>query len=216
MLAAVRFVAIGLSLLVASCAGAAAPCGREATCDPGTSCVVGRCLQPSSDPVAMESRRIVLSATAVRVLSSRGEQPRSDVATLGAKRDGETRLYLAFDAGLAPDANVERAFLVLSADADSPGPSMEVELSAAPILSAWRGESVSWGSSPAVGLALATEPVVGAPRGPLRFDVTSAFRGGDRGRFGLAIVGIGRDPVGLAIDTRVGTTAGPRLELYLR
>jgi hypothetical protein len=30
------------------------------------------------------------------------------------------------------------------------------------------------------------------------------------------VLGSGADPVGVSIDTRVGTTAGPRLELYLR
>jgi hypothetical protein len=159
---------------------------------------------------------VVLVASAVSVFSSRGNQAVADVATLGAKRDGETRVLLSFDAGLEGGANVERAFLVISADAESPGPSAEVELSAAPVLSPWRGEAVSWGSSPSIGLALAREALVGAPRGPLRFDVTRAFQGAGRGRYGLAVVARGVDPVGVSIDTRVGTTAGPRLELYLR
>jgi hypothetical protein len=216
MFCTVRPAEIALSLVLASCGGAATPCDRQVSCEDGTACVAGRCLSPTSEPVAMETRRVVLSATAVRVLSSRGAHPRADVVTLGVARDGETRVLLSFDAELEPGTNVERAFLVLSADADSLGPSAEVELSAAPILSPWHGEAVSWGSSPSIGLALATEPVVGAPRRPLRFDVTRAFQGGERGRFGLAVIGRGADPVGVSIDARVGTTAGPRLELYLR
>lgn len=216
MFRTVRPVEVALSLVLASCAGAPTPCDRAIPCEDGTSCVAGRCLSPTADPVAMETRRVVLSATAVRVLSSRGAHPRADVATLGARREGETRVLLAFDAGLAPGVRVERAFLVLSADTDAPGPSAEVELSAAAILSPWHGEAVSWGRSPSIGLALATEPIVGAPRRPLRFDVTRAFQGAERGRFGLAVLGSGADPVGVSIDTRVGTTAGPRLELYLR
>lgn len=201
------------ALPLVACAGASSPCDAHDACGEGLGCVAGRCLAPSADVVPFESKRLVLSATEIRTVSSRGDGD-GPVVVLGAARTGETRMHLRFDSRVGPAVKVTRAYLVLSPEVASRGPMSPVEISVAPILSPWASGPLSWGRSPAMGLPVASTTIDGTPRAPIRFDVTSALDHSGAA-YGLVVVGSGEDALGVRIDAPAGTTRGPRLELFL-
>ena len=202
------------ALSVVGCAGQAV-CDKDRPCSDGLGCVVGRCIQPSAEVVALESKRIVLSPTALTVVDRSGGSDVEAVVALGTSRRGETRVLLQFEAGFGPEVEVQRAFLVLHGEQSALGPSSEVVLEAAPILSAWSPASTSWGRQPSLGLPTASLRLSRANKAPLRFDVTESLRSVRNRQYGLAIVGTGSDPIGVRVDLGAGAPRGPRLEVFI-
>lgn len=194
---------------------------RPEVCAPPTNecpgelgCVVGQC-RGKEGVVAVETRRVVLHAREVRVLSSR-DPSREDVVALGAEAGGDVAVLMKFDAGVGRGVTIEGAFLVLEPELESPGPARAVQVAVAPILADWSPESASWGRLPPLGGALGQVAVPPARRAPLRFDVTALVAKRAGAGSGLALTAVGDDPVGARFITRARSTEGPKLELYLR
>lgn len=209
-----RSVWLGLAL------GAIAGC-RPEVCAPPTNecpgelgCVVGQC-RGKEGVVAVETRRVVLHAREVRVLSSR-DLGREDVAALGAEAGGDVTVLMKFDAGVSRGVAIEGAFLVLDPELESPGPARPVHVSVVPILADWSAETTSWGRLPPLGGALGEVAVPPARRAPLRFDVTALVAMRRDAGPGLALTASGDDPFGARFITRARSSSGPKLELYLR
>ncbi len=125
-------------------------------------------------------------------------------------------MHLRFDSRVGPAVKVARAYLVLTPETGARGPMSPVDITVAPILSAWPSGPLSWGRAPAIGLPVASTTIEGSARVPIRFDVTSALEHQGGASFGLVVVGTGEDSLGVRIDAPAGTTRGPRLELFLQ
>ncbi len=203
------------ALNIVGCAGQPV-CDKDRPCSDGLGCVVGRCIEASAEAVPLESKRIVLSPTALAVVDQSGGSDSDAVVALGTARRGETRVLLQFEAGFGADIEIQRAFLVLHGEPSAVGPSSEVVLDAAPILSAWSPTSTSWGRQPSIGLPTTSLRLSRASRAPLRFDVTEAMRSVRNRQFGLAVVGTGSDPIGVRVELAAGAPRGPRLEVFFK
>lgn len=190
-------------------------CEGASDCDLGKGCLVGRCRPATSAVVPPESRRVVLPATDIAVLTSKASEPvHVDAIALGRAALGDVVLLLRFDAALGPSVTVESAFVALDPVERAPAPASPIDVSIAAIDVPWDSDSVSWMRQPTTGVA---ETVAGnLPRGrtPLRIDVTDLIRR-DGLANGVAIFAKGSDPIGALYSTGLGAGVAPRLELYL-
>lgn len=190
-------------------------CDGASDCDIGKGCLVGRCRPATSAVVPPASRRVVLTATDVAVLTSRSSEPVSvDAIALGRAALGDVVVLVRFDADLGPNVNVESAFVTLDPVERAPAPASPIDVSVAAIEVPWDSTSVSWMRQPTTGVA---ETVAGnLPRGrtPLRIDVTDMMRRSGLSN-GVAIFAKGHDPVGALYSTGLGVGVAPRLEIYV-
>lgn len=214
------FVATLAGVTSLGCANDRAACSpvgdADGSCAEGA-CVVGRCRAPSASVVAVESRRVVVLARDVAVLSSAAEVEKdARVVPFGAAASGAAIVLMSFDADVTNAVTVDGAFLVVEPEAASPGPTSAVRLEVAPILAPWKSPTVSWGRTPTLGLAVAEVRVPPSRRSPLRVDVTEIIAKQRGIGHGLALVASGSDPVGARLVTAARSSNGPRLELYLK
>ncbi len=215
-----RAPAIGLvvSALTLACARPTTrPCGATDPCAAAEQCFVGVCRAKDQVVVPAATRRVVLLAREVAVLSSAGELPAAAAVTpFGSRFAGEATLLATFDVALGRHAEVEAAYLVLDPEAESPGPTGVVRIEASRVLSPWAPASVSWGRAPRLGPAVGAALVPPARRAPVRIDVTEVVARSRGSGYGFALRASGTDPVGARLITAAGASSGPRLELYLR
>lgn len=162
------------------------------------------------------TRRIVLQAREVAVLSSRDIPPDTQVTAFGSRASGNVMVLLAFDTDIAGDVTIDGAFLVIDPEPASPGPMAPVHIEVAPIVVPWATNLVSWGRAPSMGLALADVRVPTARRAPVRVDVTEHVARERGVGHGLALLSDGADPIGARLMTMARSTTGPKLELYLK
>lgn len=219
----------GVPLLLAAqsaaCAGQQKPCSPDAECGAGGACVIGRCREATKDVVSSESRRVVLLARKIAVISSRDvpldgsiSRPPVDasITAFGANASGDVVVLLDFDGDVGNGVDVEGAFLVIDPEPGSPGPTASVQIDVAAVLSAWEPASVSWGRTPRLGLPLGAARVPTARRASIRIDVTEAVAKSRSVGHGFALLASGSDPVGARLVTMARSTSGPKLELYLK
>ncbi|NUP05328.1 MAG: hypothetical protein HOW73_04620 [Polyangiaceae bacterium] len=213
----VRYAA-ALALLTASCAQSSAPCSpveAGADCPESDACIVGRCRPPSENVVSVGSRRVVLLARDVVVLSSREVPKDARVTAFGSNASGDIVVLLGFDADVTNDIVVDGAFLVVDPEPSAPGPTAPIDIDVAPILTNWSKENVSWARTPSLGLSIGAARVPPARRTPLRIDVTALVAEQRGVGHGLALMAGGADPVGARLVTLARSSNGPKLELYL-
>jgi len=190
-------------------------CEGAPDCDVGQGCLVGRCRPATSAVVAPESRRVVLTATDVAVLSSRSSEPvQLDAVALGRAALGDVVLLIRFDAALGPGVSVDSAFVTLDPVERAPAPASPIDVSIAAIDVPWDSSSVSWMRQPTTGVAETVARNLPRGRTPLRIDVTGLLRGTGLSN-GVAIYAKGSDPIGALYSTGLGNGVAPRLELYL-
>ena len=218
MVAASRSIlAVALALATSCAQTSGEPCSAAVPCGDGDRCVVGAC-RPGREPIAPEkSRRVVLLARDVAVLSS-SERVATDAAVtpFGARGAGEVIVLLSFDGALGRSVDVASAFVVLDPEAASPGPTAPITIDAAEILGPWAEADPSWGRAPRVGPSIGTASIPAARRAPLRVDVTRSVARARGTGFGIALRASGDDPIGARLMTGAGGSSGPRLELYLK
>jgi hypothetical protein len=196
---------------------AADPCSARDPCAAGASCVVGVCREDKKPLAPAKSRRVVLLARDVAVLSSQDRVARdAEVTPFGARSAGEIVVLLGFDGELGATADVAAAMLVVDPEPASPGPAQEITVEAAEVLSPWVDSDATWGRSPRIGPPIGAGAIAPARRAPLRIDVTRSITRTRGSGFGLALRASGDDPVGARMVTAAGASAGPRLELYLK
>lgn len=210
-----RALLIAATLCVASCGSDRDVCSPDDPCAEGDSCVIGRCRPASASVVSTETRRVVLLAKDVAVVSSKELPADARVTALGAGATGDVIVLMAFDADVTAAVKIEGAFLVVEPEAAAPGPSSQVVIDVVPVLSPWRADDVSWGRTPSVGQALGEARVTPAKRAALRVDVTELVSNRRGVGHGLALVASGADPIGARLVTMARSTDGPKLELYL-
>lgn len=207
---------IAFALLAAGCAPTSAPCAFAYGCEGSESCIVGRCRPTSAEVVPAGSRRIVLLARDVAVLSTSDLPKDAPVVPFGSRSSGDTTLLLSFDSAYGDKVELEGAFLVIDPETTSPGPTSPVHVDVVRVLGPWDLAHVSVGRTPPLSLAFASAEIPPARRLPLRIEVTEAVALSRGKSFGLGIVASGDDPVGARFMSARGDTGGPRLELYVK
>ncbi len=217
MVAAPRSILAVVLALAASCAKTSAgPCSAASPCGDGDKCVLGAC-RPAREPIAPEkSRRLVLLASDVAVLSS-SDRLATDarVTPFGARAAGEVIVLLGFEGEIGRAVDVASAFVVLDPEPASPGPTAPIVIEAAEVLGPWAESEPSWGRAPRVGPSIGAASIPAARRAPLRVDVTRSVARARGTGFGIALRASGDDPIGARLLTGAGGSSGPRLELYL-
>src|SRR5690242_3433873 len=101
--------------LLQACARGPEPCASASSCPTNTECLANRCVPAGSDPVALDTRRIVLSPSAIAVVTARDARA-DDLApavTFGGRAGGASALYLRFQPLWREARRVDSAFLVL-------------------------------------------------------------------------------------------------------
>ncbi|MFO0618351.1 MAG: hypothetical protein U0414_37505 [Polyangiaceae bacterium] len=215
LVGAVALFALASAAIACGSRDPALLCEGATDCDVGQGCLVGRCRPATSAVVPPASRRVVLDATDVAVLSSRASEPvHLDVIALGRASLGEVVLLLRFDAELGPRVSVDSAFVVLDPVDRAPAPASPIDVSIAAIEVPWDSSSVSWTRKPTTGVAETVARNLPRGRAPLRIDVTDLMRRSGLAN-GVAIYAQGNDPIGALYSTGLGAGAAPRLELYL-
>jgi len=209
------FLALSMAIVSGCASATATPCDATG-CEPGAHCVVGRCRADRTPVVEEGTRRLVLTAKSVAVLSTRDAPVDAPTVALGARSSGDVTVLMRFDSAYSAKADLAGAFLVLDPDRDAPGPTRAIDVDVVEILSDWSTENISVGRTPSLSLSLATVSIPPARRASLRVDVTEAVARSRGDGFGFALVASGDDPVGAAFIAAANDTSGPRMELYLK
>ncbi len=179
--------------------------------------MVGVCRASSAAIAPAKSRRVVLPAKSIAVLSSSERiAPDAPVTPFGARSAGDVVVLLSFESELGATAELAAAFLVLDPEPASPGPTGPIRIEASEILSAWGDGEPSWARAPRTGPTIGAAAVPPARRAPVRIDVTETLARSRGTGFGLALRSSGDDPLGARLVTAPGASTGPRLELYLK
>ena len=198
----------------------------EGGCDPGKSCVIGRCRATDEAPAAIDTRRVILTPRDLAVIAATGapsslresaEVP--ETVALGRAAGGTVALLLRFEASWRDDSEIVSAFVVLDPVESAPPASLPAVFEAARILEPWQPSVVSWGRQPRLDLPELAAVIRAIPGTPVRIDVTSLVREWPQRRaddHGLALLVHGDDRVGSTFTMGITGGAGPRLEAYVR
>ncbi|HTV17369.1 MAG TPA: hypothetical protein VMG12_01820, partial [Polyangiaceae bacterium] len=203
--------------LIVACAGSPRPCRSPSACAEGSECLADRCLPLGAEPVAVDSRRVVLDPVALAVVRA-GARPESALpptVTFGGPRHENEQLLVAFadDWGAV---DVDTAFLLLEPDVAAEPTADDVEIAVAVAAGEWR-------SGVAGELPASHGPNgngVGRTRPPaaLRIDVTALVREiakQPRGSHGFVVRATGSSERGAVYSTGIDGPA-PRLDVYFR
>jgi hypothetical protein len=210
----------GLLLLLADCAGRPPPCSAPSSCASRRACITGRCVPADWEPAPPKSQRVVVAASDLAVVSSRGENPSPpDAVAFGAASSGSVVLLLKFPTPWGNQARVLSAFLMLDPMPGAPPDAIPVEVAVARVLEPWSGASVTWGRQPQLsGVETTALARTGPPR-PLRIDVTRLVQAWQRTPSrdrGIALLAKPADAVGAQYSTGAAGGMGPRLDVYLQ
>ena len=209
---------------VAACARSPVPCTSAGACPSDSECLANRCVPLGSDPVSLDTRRIVLSPSEIAVVSARGGQDSALGAlpasvTFGGASDGASALYLRFEPRWRGARQIDTAFLLLDPLPGAAADAADVSVEAWRIASDWERGGLSWVRQPrrappyARGLARSSVPA------PLRIDVTEIVRHWHehaRSERGLVVESCSGDAFGASFATGASGGAAPRLDLYVR
>jgi hypothetical protein len=205
-----------------SCAPSPTPCTTPGVCGSGEECLANRCVRLGSDPVARDTRRLLLLPREVAVVSASGPKHTGSVpnaVTFGSAREGAAALYLAYEIDLREARAVDSAFLVLEPLPMSTLEPGQVEVEAWRVAERWDREAVTWLAQPAVAPPHAHGIAQSSPPSVLRIDVSEIVRfwlRQPRQNRGLALKAPGGDGHGVSFATGASDGAAPRLDLYVR
>jgi hypothetical protein len=191
------------------------------TCPEGSECLANRCTLLGADPVASDTRRIVVVPAAIGVVSADAPGPSAELApavTFGSTA-GAAALYLDFAPEWRRAQSIESAFLILEPMPGTRRGRADVRVHAWRVTEDWRASELSWLAQPrrahpgAVGIARAAPPM------PLRMDVTALvryFAEHERSEHGIVLRAGGGSESGASFATGASGGTAPRLELYVR
>jgi hypothetical protein len=202
------------------CANRPAPCVGPESCERGTSCLTGRCLQPGSELVPLDAQRIVVAPEEMAVVA-RGNEERAlpGEIPLGGTERTATIVLLRFPTPWGKRVRVARAFLTLQPAKGAVADSRPALISVARVLEPWSAREASWERLPRLSAFEGGAYSGLGPAKPLRIDVTTIVQRWARGRStdqGLALSASSDAPLGPSYATGVWGGLGPRLDVYLR
>ncbi|HMJ12071.1 MAG TPA: hypothetical protein VK524_11690 [Polyangiaceae bacterium] len=210
---------LGLAL---GCSRGPVPCMSPGTCGSGYECLANRCVPLGSEPVAIETLRVVLTPSDIAVVTANGPRPAQGVpgvVRFGSAQDGPTALFLRFAPVRARAQRIDRAFLLLEPMPGAAGGHDDVQVEALHVGSSWDDASLSWSRQPRVGLPKSPGLARSSPPSTLRIDVTELVRH-QRERshadVAIAVKAGGGSGAGAVFATGATRGLGPRLELYVR
>jgi hypothetical protein len=211
-------------LVAGACTRDPVPCTSAGSCSSDSECLANRCVPLGSDPVALDTRRIVLSPSVIAVVSSRGTEQEGSAAlpssvTFGGASEAASALYLRFEPSWRSARRVDNAFLVLEPLPGTPGDPEDVPVEAWRIAGRWQTSDLSWVHQPKRAPPFARGLARSSPPSPLRIDVTAIVRHWHehaRSERGLVVKSAGGGAFGASFATGASGGAAPRLELYVR
>jgi hypothetical protein len=216
----VQRLAILVGALLIGCGARTAPCVAQETCPAGQTCLAGRCSSMGSELAPPDAQRIVVPASEIAVVSSRGnDRPLPSEIPLGRAPNGSIVVLLRFPTPWGNRVRIASAFLTLEPLPGSLPESQAVPVSVARVLDPWSSSDVSWARLPRLSAPEVRALASPSPPKTLRIDVTPIVRRWARGRAtdqGLALTAAGEAPAGATYATGVFGAAGPRLDVYLR
>lgn len=209
-----------LAVCSVACAPGPQPCMGVGECPEGSECLANRCTLLGADPVASDTRRLVLTPRKMAVIGA-SEQQSSELppaVTFGSAAGGAA-LYLDFEPGWRGARGIESAFLVLDPLPGTPRGPEDVRVHAWRVGAAWRSDELSWLGQPTLLPPNATGIARGAPPMPLRVDVTEIvvyLAEHTTSNHGIAVRASGGSDVGASFATGASGGSAPQLELYVR
>lgn len=221
-MARVTTLAAVFGFLALSCTQSPTPCTTPGVCASGDECLANRCVPLGSEPVALDSRRSVLTPHAIAVVSARGPQqtdPMPNAVTFGSATEGASALFLEFEIGSHQIKSLDSAFLVLEPLPMSAPEPTQVEIDAWRIAERWDKDSVRWLAQPALAPPHSHGIAQSSPLSVFRIDVSAIIRFWLRQPLqnrGVALKAPGGDGHGMSFATGASDGRAPRLELYVR
>jgi hypothetical protein len=208
--------------LLSACTPSPSPCTTPGVCGSGEECLANRCVPLGSEPVAPDTRRLLLLPRAIAVVTARGpaqSDPMPNAVTFGGKKDGASTLFLEFEIGSRLIKSLDSAFVVLEPLPMTSLEPAEVEVDAWRVAERWDRDSVSWLAQPALAPPRSRGIAQSSPLTVLRIDVSEIIRFWLRQPLqnrGLALKASGGDGHGVSFATGASDGGTPRLELYVR
>jgi hypothetical protein len=215
-------MAVLVAQLSFACAPSPSPCTTPGVCGSGEECLANRCVPLGSEPVAPDTRRLLLLPRALAVVTARGPGPGEtmpNAVTFGGEKEGASALFLEFEIGSHPIKSLDSAFIVLEPLPMTSVEPAEVEVDARRIAERWNRDSVSWLAQPALAPPRSRGFAQSSPFTVLRIDVSAIIRFWLRQPLqnrGLALKASGGDGHGVSFATGASDGSAPRLELYVR
>ncbi|HEX9296487.1 MAG TPA: DNRLRE domain-containing protein [Polyangiaceae bacterium] len=209
-----------LGALLIGCSSSIAPCVTQEACRAGQTCLAGRCLNMGSELAPSDAQRILVPASEIAVVSSRGNDPTlpSEIP-LGRAPNGSIVVLLRFPTPWGNRVRIASAFLTLEPLPGALPETQPVSVSVARVLEPWSASDVSWGRLPRLSAPEVRALASPAPPKTLRIDVTSIVRRWARGRAtdqGIALMASGEAAAGATYATGISGAPGPRLDVYVR
>jgi hypothetical protein len=191
------------------------------TCPEGSECLANRCTLLGADPVAQDTRRLVLVPTTMAVVGALDRDPSSELgaAVTFGSASGGAALYLEFAPTWKQNRGIESAFIVLDPMPGTRRGPEDVEIDAWRIGERWSPGALSWLDKPELSPPTASGIARAAPPMPLRVDVTAiAMHLAEHAQndHGIALTAGGGSDVGVSFATGASGGNAPRLELYVR
>lgn len=201
--------------MLVACGAGPRPCRSPSACTDGSECLANRCLPLGAEPVAPDTRRVVLDPVAMAVVRAGARRQGALPPTVtfgGPASQGET-LLVDFADGWGP-IDVDAAFLLLEPAHDAEPSASDVEIGVAVAASEWTsgtaGELPSSRGPHGAGVGRTRPPA------PLRIDVTALVREiakQPRSAHGLIVRATRPSPRGAVYSTGVDGPL-PRLDVY--
>jgi hypothetical protein len=199
------------------CAASPRPCLSPSACPEGNECLANRCLPLGAEPVATDSRRIVLDPVAMAVVRAGARQQSAlpPTVTFGGPASQDEQLLVAFPDRWGP-VEIDTAFLLLEPALDAEPSASDIEIGVAIAAGEWR--SGTGGGVPASHGPKANGLGRTRPPAALRVDVTALVREmarQPRSAHGFLVRAERPGPRGAVYSTGVDGPA-PHLDVYFR
>jgi hypothetical protein len=208
---------IGAALSTSGCAASPRPCRSPSVCPEGSECLADRCLPLGAEPVAPDSRRIVLDPIALAVVRA-GARPESALpptVTFGGPARQDEQLLVTFPDRWGP-IEIDTAFLLLEPALDAEPSATDIAIGVSVAASRWRSGTA--GEIPASHGPTAAGVGRTRPPAALRIDVTALVREIARkpdAAHGLLVHAEHPGPRGAVYSTGIDGPP-PRLDVYFR
>lgn len=208
---------VAAAFSLGGCAAPPRPCLAPSACPAGSECLAHRCLPLGAEPVAPDSRRIVLDPVALAVVrdGARRQSALPSTVTFGGPGSQDEQLLVAFPDRWGP-VEIDTAFLLLEPALDAEPSASDIEIGVAIAAGDWRSGTA--GALPASHGPKANGLGRTRPPAALRIDVTSLVREmarQPRSAHGFLVRAERRGPRGVVYSTGIDGPA-PRLDVYFR
>lgn len=208
---------LACAALSIGCAASSRPCLSPSACPEGSECLAHRCLPLGAEPVAPDSRRVVLDPVAMAVVrdGARRQSALPSTVTFGGPASQDEQLLVAF-----PDRwsaiEIDAAFLLLEPALDAEPSASDIEIGVVVAAGEWRSGTA--GDVPASHGPKANGLARTRPPAALRIDVTSLVREmarQPRSTHGFLVRAERRGPRGAVYSTGIDGPA-PSLDVYFQ